>query len=72
MLEQTAAGRHRLKEEQAEKKAKLEAEQAILQSELASLKGLFTGRRRKEIEKRLSGIKVQLEVGENDIPGIPE
>ena len=64
------AERRRQEEERAEKRATLEAEQATLQMELTNLKGLFTGRRRREIEKKLSEIKAKLEVGKNDIPGI--
>lgn len=46
----------RLKKRQEE----LKAERANLQTELTNLKGLFTGRRRKEIETRLSGIETEL------------
>lgn len=48
-------------DEQAEKKRDvLEVEQATLQMELANLKGLFTGRRRREIEARLVEINIEL------------
>ena len=48
---------------EAERKAKiasLEAEQAALNEELANLRGLFTGKRRKEIEARLGEISSEL------------
>lgn len=47
-------------EELAKKRAALEAEQATLQAELANLKGLFTGRRRREIETRLAEIEANM------------
>jgi hypothetical protein len=43
-----------------EKIASLNSEKSALQTELASLKGLFTGKRRKEIEARLSQIESEL------------
>ena len=48
--------------EKREKKRKenLHAEQAALQSELANLKGFFSGKRRKEIEARLAEIDAEL------------
>ena len=49
---------------EAERKAKivsLEAERAALSEELKNLKGLFTGKRRKEIEARLDEISSELE-----------
>ena len=49
--------------EEAKRKAKLKAlneEKAWLQTELANLKGLFTGKRRKEIEARLAQIEKEL------------
>ena len=52
----------RKQEEQrrAERKAALEREKRALETELPSLKGLFTGRRRREIEARLAQIKEEL------------
>lgn len=47
-------------EERAKKRAALEAEQAMLQEEISNLKGLFTGRRRREIDARLEEIKANL------------
>ena len=50
-------------QEEADRKAKIESlnkEKNTLQAELASLKGLFTGRRRKEIETRLAQIETEL------------
>ena len=44
----------------AERKAALEREKRALETELPSLKGLFTGRRRREIEARLAQIKEEL------------
>lgn len=44
-----------------EKKAELQTEKTALLNELANLKGLFTGKRRKEIETRLAQIAVELE-----------
>ena len=46
--------------ERQSKIAALNAEKTALQTELANLKGLFTGRRRKEIEARLSQIENEL------------
>ncbi len=40
--------------------AELNAEQAMLKTELNNLKGLFTGKRRKEIEARLAEINAEL------------
>lgn len=45
------------KELLAQKKADLEAEQTDLHIELACLKGLFTGKRKKEIAARLAEIE---------------
>jgi hypothetical protein len=48
---------------EVERKAKIEAlnqEKASLQTELANLRGLFSGKRRKEIEARLSQIEAEL------------
>ena len=44
----------------AEKRASLTSEKETLQNELSSLKGLFTGKRRKEIESRLAEIEKEL------------
>ena len=52
----------RIQEEQrAQRRAALEAERTALQNELANLKGLFSGKRRKEIEARLAAIAKELE-----------
>jgi hypothetical protein len=40
---------------------KLQVEKSALNTELSNLKGLFTGKRRKEIETRLAVIDAQLE-----------
>ena len=40
--------------------AELNDEKALLQTELTNLKGLFTGKRRKEIEARLAQIEAEL------------
>ena len=50
----------KMAEARAQRRAALEAEQADLQTELSNLKGLFTGKRRKEIEARLAEIKNEL------------
>lgn len=47
--------------EQERKVALLESERTKLQTELANLKGLFTGRRRREIEARLAEIEMQFQ-----------
>ena len=47
-------------ERKAKRKTALVTERAALQTELASLKGLFTGKRRKEIETRLAAIEQEL------------
>ncbi len=50
---------------EAERKAKIEAlnaERTRLQSELSNLKGLFTGKRRREIETRLTEIEADLKL----------
>ena len=52
---------HRQEEAQAQRRAALDAERTALQNELASLKGLFSGKRRKEIEVRLAAITKELE-----------
>lgn len=49
-----------LARQNAEKKAALEKDRTALQSELANLKGLFTGKRRREIEARLAEIETEL------------
>ena len=46
--------------ELAARKAALESEKSALLTELANLKGLFTGKRRKEIESRLAKIDAEL------------
>ena len=50
-----------LERERAQRRAALEAERTALQNELANLKGLFSGKRRKEIEARLAAIAKELE-----------
>ena len=50
----------RRKEERARRKAQLEQECTRLQTELANLKGFFTGKRRKELEARLAEIETEL------------
>jgi flagellar biosynthesis GTPase FlhF len=55
------AAAEKAERERQEKIAKLNAEKASLQDELASLKGLFSGKRRKEIEARLAEIGKELE-----------
>ena len=50
----------KIEAERREKIASLEAEQAALNEELANLKGLFSGKRRKEIEARLAEIASEL------------
>ena len=52
--------REREEQRRAERKADLEREKRALETELSSLKGLFTGRRRREIEARLAQIKEEL------------
>lgn len=47
-------------QKRAEKKIALEAERRILQTELSNLRGLFSGKRRKQIEARLSEINSEL------------
>lgn len=59
-LEQAETECRRQEEERAKKGAAIEAEQAALQTELANLKGLFTGRKRKEIEARLTELKHEI------------
>ena len=44
----------------AKRKAELENEKAALRIELSNLKGIFTGKRRKEIEARLAEIDTEL------------
>ena len=55
------AERSRKEAEAARKKVVLESEKTTLQAELANLNGLFTGKRRKEIEEKLIEIKTELE-----------
>ena len=58
-------------EEVARRKAALESEWSQLQTELANLKGLFSGGRRREIERRMDAIDDEmavLECRENLIP----
>ena len=50
-----------LERERAQRHAALEAERTALQNELANLKGLFSGKRRKEIKARLAAIAKELE-----------
>ena len=52
--------RKQKEQRRAERKAALEWEKRALETELPSLKGLFTGRRRREIEARLAQIKEEL------------
>lgn len=47
-------------EQKEKRRATLEAERAKLSEDCANLKGLFAGRRRKEIEARLTEIEVEL------------
>lgn len=58
--EEAEAERKRL-EEITRKKVAFEAEQSELQEELAGLKGLFTRRRRREIEARLTELKREID-----------
>ena len=46
--------------EKMRRKAALEQEKSALKTEMANLKGLFTGKRRKEIETRLAEIETEL------------
>ena len=50
----------RIKAIRERRQQELAAEQAKLKTELANLKGLFSGKRRKEIEARLAGIDADL------------
>ena len=56
------AEEERIAKEKARREAieKLDREQGALKTELANIKGLFTGKRRKEIEARLSEIEREL------------
>lgn len=47
-------------ERRAKRKTALITERAALQTELANLKGLFSGKRRKEIEQRMAAIEQEL------------
>jgi alpha-tubulin suppressor-like RCC1 family protein len=51
----------RLALERKARKEKLLSEQNALQAELPTLKGLFAGKRRKEIQQRLEKIKKELQ-----------
>ena len=50
-----------MERERAQRHAALEAERTAPQNELANLKGLFSGKRRKEIKARLAAIAKELE-----------
>ena len=50
----------RVEQHRRERIASLTTEQASLNTELANLKGLFSGKRRKEIEERLAEIEAEL------------
>jgi uncharacterized protein YlxW (UPF0749 family) len=50
----------RAEQERQEKLRQLQAEKSALNAELSNLKGLFTGKRRKEIETRLAQIDTEL------------
>ena len=52
--------REKAEAKSGEKSVKLEEEQTALNEEYANLKGLFTGKRRKEIEARLIEIAAEL------------
>jgi predicted nucleic acid-binding Zn-ribbon protein len=54
------AAAEKAERERQEKIAKLNAEKTSLQDELANLKGLFSGKRRKEIEVQIAKIDRQL------------
>ena len=58
--EREKAEREKAEREKAERKAALEREKTALQTELANLRGLFTGKRRREIESRLAQIEKDL------------
>lgn len=61
MVRKLAEAKQRAAEKQrAEKLAKLKQEAGALQTELSNLKGLFTGKRRREIETRLTEIEREL------------
>lgn len=59
--EERAKRKAALEKERAQRRAALDAERTALQNEFASLKGLFSGKRRKEIEVRLAAITKELE-----------
>lgn len=59
-LRQEEAERRRTEEARQKRMAPLKSERADLHLELANLKGLFTGKRRKEIEARLAQIELEL------------
>jgi len=52
--------RRAAKKQREETRDRLTSEQAALNTELANLKGMFTGKRRKEIEVRLAEIDIEL------------
>lgn len=60
MVQKNEAERRRLAEAVAEKRNALETERHSLQAELSKLRGLFTGKRRKQIEARLAEIDLEL------------
>ena len=65
VAEERAEAEHKAATEKAETERKeknkaLSKEQATLQIELSNLHGLFTGKRRREIEARLSEIETEL------------
>ena len=51
--------RHRLEEARQQRLSALADEEVRLQNELSSLRGLFTGKRRREIEQRLDDIRTE-------------
>jgi hypothetical protein len=59
--EQRHVEQERLAAERKARKEKLVSEQDALQAELPTLKGLFAGKRRKEIERRLEEIEKELQ-----------
>ena len=50
----------RQEEERAQRRAALEAERAKLQAELPTIKGLFSGGKRRQVEARLAEIEAEL------------
>lgn len=57
--ENRAERNRREAEARAKRRASLDAEASTLQAELANLKGLFSGKRRREIEARLAAIETE-------------